>query len=74
MVQRTLGAGKKKAALVSGFRIVCRIDNGSVHDGVPTVDILGLAELDGAEGVVELGAVGAGLFAEDVALAGLGVV
>ena len=36
--------------------------------------VFGLAELDGAEGVVELGAVGAGLLAEDVALAGLGVV
>ena len=45
-----------------------------VHDGVPVVDILGLAKLDSAEGVVELGAVGAGLFAEDIALAGLGVI
>ena len=45
-----------------------------VHDGVPVVDIFGLAELDGAEGVVELGAVGTGLFAKDVALAGLGVI
>ena len=38
------------------------------------MDILGFAELDGTEGVVELGAVGTGLLAEDVALAGLGVV
>ncbi len=38
------------------------------------MDVFGLAELNGAEGVVELGAVGAGLFAKDVALAGLGVV
>ena len=36
--------------------------------------VFGLAELDGAEGVVELGAVGTGLLAKDVALAGLGVV
>ena len=45
-----------------------------VHDGVPVVLVFGLAELDGAEGVVELGAVGTGLLAKDVALAGLGVV
>ena len=36
--------------------------------------VFGLAELDGAEGVVELGAVGTGLLAEDIALAGLGVI
>ena len=36
--------------------------------------VFGLAELDGAESVVELGAVGTGLLAKDVALAGLGVV
>ena len=48
--------------------------DGLIHNGVPAVDILGLAELDGAEGMVELGADGAGLFAEDVAVAGLGVV
>ena len=45
-----------------------------VHDGVPVVLVFGLAELDGAEGVVELGAVGTGLLTKDVTLAGLGVV
>ena len=63
---------QKKAAHTSGFLtyFLC----GLVHDGVPTVDILGFAELDGAESVVELGAVGTGLFAEDIALASLGVI
>ncbi len=45
-----------------------------VHDGVPVVDVFGLAELDGTEGVVELGAVGTGLLAKDIALTSLGVV
>ncbi len=48
--------------------------DGLVHDGVPVVLVFGLAELDGTEGVVELGAVGTRLLAEDVALAGLGVI
>ena len=38
------------------------------------MDVFGLAELDGTEGVVELGAVGTGLLAKDIALASLGVV